>query len=68
MTNATTNKLQDDYMAEHAKIRKLIAKLEQKLRNHARDFNKSGMKDWGYLGDLEHMTTLLTELNDCSEA
>ena len=64
MTNATTNKLQDDYMAEHAKIRKLIAKLEQKLRNHARDFNKSGMKDWGYLGDLEHMTALLMRLND----
>ena len=62
MTNTITTKLQGGYMAEHAKILNLIAELEQKLRNHARDFNKSGMKDWGYLGDLEHITALLTEL------
>ncbi len=68
MTNATTTKLQDSYKAEHAKISKLMTQLEQKLLDHARDFDRSGMKDWGYLGDLEHMTALLTELNDCSEA
>lgn len=35
-------------------LEKMIADLQEVLKKHRADFEKSGSHDWGYVGDLGH--------------
>ncbi|MGB0873681.1 MAG: hypothetical protein ACPGSE_00360 [Synechococcus sp.] len=61
MVKALRNTMELHYLAEQQKIREQIARLEQKLRIHARRF-KAGDQDLQMIGDLQKINSELGEL------
>ena len=48
MTAATS------YKETSARMAQLMRELQAKLARHEADFEASGSKDWGYVGDLDY--------------
>jgi hypothetical protein len=55
------------YTENAKKIATLIERVEWRLQLHLGTFEDSlraGRTDWGYVGDLGHVATLMTEIRD----
>lgn len=54
-------KAEDRYAANLRDIKTFMRDIEAALKVHEREFKTSGMRDWGFVGDLGHVRELLEE-------
>lgn len=55
------------YTENVAKVKTMLEGIRKRLHAHATRFEASrraGRVDWGYVGDLGHVATLVTEISD----
>jgi hypothetical protein len=52
------------YLLHQAVIKSYLRDIEAGLAAHADEFEKSGLKDWGYTGDLERFSSDLKDVAD----
>jgi len=50
-----------DYKKAKAKMEKVMSQLHMKIEKHAMSQKKKPM-DYGYVGDMNHITTLLSDM------